>query len=144
MHSRSIAFAIVLWLAAAGMSTAAPRIWLFTPVLPPGTNPEFAARPIAVTTKLARALRADPRVTLADSIEQADVIVEVGAAPRRTYTDRGDKTVEIITLAISAGRTRTVLQARAQRSKDAESDALQQLLGWLHDHARDLDIVPRD
>ena len=29
--------------------------------------------------RLAAALRADPRVTLADSVEQADVVVEVGA-----------------------------------------------------------------
>jgi hypothetical protein len=134
-----LAVTILLSLAGAAAASAAPRLWLFTPVLSGRVSPEFAARPVEATTRLAAALRADSRVTLADSIDEADVIVEVGAVRRTSYTQDGEKQLEHVILTITAGKTRSVLQASAPRARDAEADAARQLLAWVHDHGDLLD-----
>jgi hypothetical protein len=141
---KPLLLAIVIWLAGAGVAPAqstAVRMWVFTPVLPVAAQPALAARPVEATTRLAKALRGIPRVALVDSIDQANVIVEVSAAQHRTYGADGEKVTDNVTLTVNAGQAHGVLQATARRAKDAEADALRQLLAWVQEHAPGLDAV---
>jgi hypothetical protein len=135
---KPLVFATVIWLAGAGVASpqsSAVRIWLFTPVLPDAARPGLAARPLETTTRLAKALRGNPRVALVDNIDEANVIVQVGAAQRKTFGADGEKVTDNITLTVNGGQAHGVLQATARRARDAEADAVRQLLAWVQEHA---------
>jgi hypothetical protein len=110
----------------------ATRIWLFAPAVPAIPDHDVTGRSMAAIGRLAQLLRQDPkRVTLVDNPDEADVLVEVGAAHHVEYVKKDQKDIETVTLTVIQGTTRTKFEGSALRAKDAAARAEQQLLAWL-------------